>query len=158
MKYTDIKLRTLEDKDLILTLENKIRGGISSVMGDRYVKSNENKKVLYIDGNKLYGWAMSENLPYDEIKFDKNVKLEDISNTPDDSDIGYSIEADLKYSDNINKKPKNFQVAIGNGKNNPDHFKDYMKKKYLIHIHKLKKSICDWSDKNCLINSRMLNF
>ena len=128
MKYTDIKLRTLEDKDLILTLENKIRGGISSVMGDRYVKSNENKKVLYIDGNKLHGWAMSENLPYDEIKFDRNVKLEDISNTPDDSDIGYSIEVDLKYSDNINRKPKNFPVATGNRKNNPDHFKDYKKK------------------------------
>ena len=35
MKYTNIKLETLQDKDSILTLENNIRGGISSVMGDR---------------------------------------------------------------------------------------------------------------------------
>ena len=32
---------------------------------------------------------MSKPLPYDEIKFDKSVELEDILNTPDDNDIGY---------------------------------------------------------------------
>ena len=55
MKYTDIKFRTLRDKDLILTLEKNIRGGISNVMGDRYLKSDENKKILYVDANNLYG-------------------------------------------------------------------------------------------------------
>ena len=87
MKYTDIKLQT-QDEDLILTLDNNIRGGINSVMGNRYIKLDENKTVLYIDANNLYGWAMSEYLPYDEIKFDRNVKLEDVLDTPDDSDIG----------------------------------------------------------------------
>ena len=37
LKYTGINLQTLQDKDLILTLENNICGGVSSVMGDRYV-------------------------------------------------------------------------------------------------------------------------
>ena len=46
MKYTDIKLQTLQDIDLILILENNIRGEISSVAGDRYVKSDENKKIF----------------------------------------------------------------------------------------------------------------
>ena len=46
LKYTDIKLQTLQDKDLILFIENSIRGGMSSVMGDRYVKSDGNKKIL----------------------------------------------------------------------------------------------------------------
>ena len=36
-------------------------------MGDRYVQSDESKKILYVDANYLYGWAMSEYLPYDEI-------------------------------------------------------------------------------------------
>ena len=35
LKYTDIKLQTLQDKYLILLKENNIRGGIRSVMGDR---------------------------------------------------------------------------------------------------------------------------
>ena len=72
-KNTGINLQTLQDKDMILLLENNIRGGTSSVKGDRYVKSGEKKKVLYKDANKLYGWAMSEYLLYAEIKFDKNV-------------------------------------------------------------------------------------
>ena len=48
LKYTNIRLQTLQDKDLILLLENNIRGGISSVMGDRYVKSDENKKYYIL--------------------------------------------------------------------------------------------------------------
>ena len=68
LKYTGINLQTLQDKDMILTLENNIRGGISSVMGDRYVKSYENKKILYFDSNNLYGHSMSQPLPYDEIE------------------------------------------------------------------------------------------
>ena len=37
-------------------------------MGDRYVESNKNKKIEYIDANNLYGWAMSEPLPDEKIK------------------------------------------------------------------------------------------
>ena len=114
MKYTDIKLQTLQDRDMILLVENIIRGGISSVMGDRYVQSDENKKKFYVDANKLYGWAMSEYLPSDEIKLDRNVELKDILNTPDDSNIGYFIEVDLKYPVNIKFKTQNFPFAPEN--------------------------------------------
>ena len=144
---------------MILTLENNIRGGKSCVMGDRYVKSNENKKILFIDANNLYGHSMSEPLPYDEIKFDKNVKLEDILNTPDDSDIGYFVEADLIYPDNIKEKTKNFPFAPVNKKINPDNFNDYMKTIKPDRFIQTKKLICDWSDKkNYLIHYRMLKF
>ena len=34
---------------MILLIENNIRGGSSSIMGDRYVFSDEDKKILYID-------------------------------------------------------------------------------------------------------------
>ena len=113
LKYIGINLQRLPDKDMILLLENNIRGGISSVMGDRYVKSDESKKILYKDANNLYGWAMSEYLPYDVIKFDNNVNLEDILNTPDDNDIGYFFEVDLKYPNNIKEKIKRFPFAPG---------------------------------------------
>ena len=49
LKYTGINLQTLQDKDLFLTLDSNIGGGVSSVMGDRYVKSDENKKIIYMD-------------------------------------------------------------------------------------------------------------
>ena len=54
---------------------------------------------------------MSEPLPYDEIKYDNNVKLEDTLNTPKDSDIGNFMEIVLKYPDNIKKKTKHFPFA-----------------------------------------------
>ena len=64
LEYTDNELKTLQDKDMIPLLENNIRGGISSVLSDSYVKSDENKNILYIDANNLYGHSMSHHLPY----------------------------------------------------------------------------------------------
>ena len=159
MKYTDINLQTLQDKEMILLLENNIRGGISSVMGDRYIKSDDNKKILYIDANNLYGHSMSQYLPFDEIKFDNNVTLEDIINTPDDNDIGYFVEVDLKYPDNIKEKTKKFPFAPVNKKINHDNYNDYMKEIRPDTYVQTKKLICDWSDKkNYLIHYRMLKF
>ena len=159
LKNTGIKLQTLQDKDMILLLENNIRGGISSVMGDRYIKSDENGKVMYFDANNLYGHSMSEPLPYDEIKFDNDVKLEDILNTPDDSDIGYLIEVDLKYPDNIKEKTKNFPFCPENKTINPDKFGYYMKEIKPDTYTQTSKLICDWSDKkNYLVHYRMLKF
>ena len=159
LKYTGINLQTLQDKDMILLLENNIRGGISSVMGDRYIKSDDNKKIMYFDANNLYGDSMSQPLPYDEIKYDNTVKLEDILNTPDDSDIGYFIEVDLTYPNNIKEKTKNFPFAPINKKINPDKFSDYMKEIKPDNYIQTKKLICDWSDKkNYLVHYRMLKF
>ena len=40
MENTGTNLQTLQDKELNLLLEKNFRGGISSVMGDRYLKSD----------------------------------------------------------------------------------------------------------------------
>ena len=78
LKFIGICLQTLQEKDIILLLENNTRGGISLIMGYHYVKSDEKKNISYIDGNIFLAWAMSDSLPHDEIKFDKNVNLEDV--------------------------------------------------------------------------------
>ena len=44
LKCTGLNLQTLQDKDMILVLENIIRGGISSVMGDKSMQSDEIKR------------------------------------------------------------------------------------------------------------------
>ena len=46
LKHTDNKLQTLQDKDLTLTLENNLRGGLSGVMGDRYLKLMKLKRFF----------------------------------------------------------------------------------------------------------------
>ena len=144
---------------MILLLENNIRGVISSIMGDSYIKSGRIKKILYIDANNLYGHSMSQYLPYDEIKFDNNNELKDILNTPDDSNIGYIIEVDLTYPNKIKGKTKNFLFAPMNKKINPDNFNDYMKEIKPDTYIQSSKLICDWSNKkNYLIHYRMLKF
>ena len=165
LKYTDIILQTLQDKDLILLIENNIRGGISSVMGDRYVKSDENNKIIYADATILYGHSMSQFLPYDEIEMwhghpDKYWNwLEEILNTPDDSEIGYFLEVDLKYPDNIKQKTEYFPFCPENKKIDPNKYNEYMNSIKPENYTKSKKLICDWTDKKkYLIHYRMLKF
>ena len=165
LKYTNIKLQTLQDKDLILLIENNIRGGVSSVMGDRYVKSDENNKIIYADATNLYGHSMSQFLPYDEIEMwhghpDKYwTWLDIILNTPNDSEIGYFLEFDLKYPDDIKEKTRYFPFCPENKKNNPDKYNEYMNSIKPENYTKSKKLICDWTDKKkYLIHYRMLKF
>ena len=69
LKYCNIKLETIQDKDMIVLRRNNIRGGIRSFMGDRDKISDENKKTLYGDANNLYGHSTSQPLPCDETNF-----------------------------------------------------------------------------------------
>ena len=165
LKYTDIKLQTLQDKDLILLIEDNIRGSISSVMGNIYVKSDENNKILYADATNLYGHSMSQFLPYDEIEMwhgdpDKYWRwLDIVLKTPNDNEIGYFLEVDLKYPDKIKEKTKYFPFCPENKKINPDKYNEYMKSIKPENYTKSKRLICDWTDKKkYLIHYRMLKF
>ena len=86
-------------------------------MGDRYVKSDISKKILYIDANNVYGHSMSQLLPGDKIQMwpgHPNLymnKLEEIINTSDGSNTGYFLEIDLRYPDNITKN-KDFSILF----------------------------------------------
>ena len=89
-------------------------------MGDRYLKSDENKTIMYKDATKLYGHSSSQMLAYEKIEMwhghpdlYKNW-LEEILNTPDDSDICYFIEVEIKCPDNIKEKTKHFPFCLEN--------------------------------------------
>ena len=134
-------------------------------MGDRYVKSDENNKITNANATNLYGHSMSQMLPYDEIDIwhghpDKYWKwLDIILNTSDDSEIGYFLEVDLKYPDNIKEKTKYFPFCPENRKKNPNKYNEYMKSIKPENYTKSKKLICDWTNKKkYLIHYRMLKF
>ena len=134
-------------------------------MGDRYVKSDENKKILYMDATNLYGHSMSHMLPYDEIEMwhchpELYMNwLEEILKTPDDSDIGYFVEVDLKYPDDIKEKTKIFPFCPENKIIPKDKYNDYMTKIQPKNYTKSKKLICNWTDKkNYLVQYGMLKF
>ena len=150
---------------MVLLKENNIRGGISSVMGDRYVKSDENKRIIYLDATYLYGHSMSQLLLYDEIEMwhdhpDLYMNwLETMLNTPEDSDFGYFVEVDTRYPDNIKEKTKNFPFCPENKKINPDRYNNFMNKIKSKNYTKSRKLICDWTaKKKYLIHYSMLKF
>ena len=119
---------------MILSLEKNIRGGISSVMGDRHVKYCEYQKLIFMVATNLYGHSMSQMLLYDKIEMWHGHpdiymdKVEENWNTPDESDIGYFVEVNIKCPDNIKEKTKNFPFCPENNKINPDKYNDYMKR------------------------------
>ena len=89
-----------------MLIENIKRGGIRSVRGDRYVKTDENKKILNMDATNLYGHSMSHFVPHDEIKFETDICLGEILIKPDGNEIGNFLEVDLKYPDNKKEKKR----------------------------------------------------
>ena len=86
-------------------------------------------------------------------------KLEENFDTPDDSDIGYSVEVDLEYTDKIKETTRIFQIPLENKIVPKDKHNDYMTKTKPKKFTKSKNLICDWTDKkNYLIHYRMLKF
>ena len=170
LKLTNIKLDFIKDKELLLLLENNIRGGISSVMGDRHVQSDENKQILYIDANNLYGWAMSQYLPSGEFailplnpcNYTDNYNLEqlvDLLQIPDDNEYGFFIECDLEYPVEIKEKTKNFPFCPYQTKADPNLFSGYMNNVNQPNYKPTSKLMCDVTNKSkYMIHYRMFKF
>ena len=89
LKMTDVKLEKISDIDRYLFIEKGSRGGISYI-AKRYAKSNNKYMndydpekpstfITYLDKNNLYGWTMSECLPYGEFNWLKNVGKSDVN-------------------------------------------------------------------------------
>ena len=58
----------------------------------------------YLDMNNLYGWAMSEYLPYEGFEWLKNVDKFEVTNLISvKSLIGYLLEVDLEYPNELHE-------------------------------------------------------
>ncbi|XP_024873084.1 uncharacterized protein LOC112455417 [Temnothorax curvispinosus] len=53
--------------------------------------------LMYYDVNNLYGWAMSESLPYANFQWLDDPENFDVTTVPADSDVGYIVEVDFEY-------------------------------------------------------------
>ena len=85
LKMTGVKLEKISDIDKCLFIEKGLKGGPSSISkryakaNNKYMKDYDPKKPLkfitYLDMNNLYGWAVSEYLPYERFKWLKILGL-----------------------------------------------------------------------------------
>ena len=121
LKMTDIKLQRISDIDKYLFIEKRSRGGISYI-GKRYAKANNKYKndydpekpsafITYLDKNNLYGCAMSENLPYREFNWLKNVNEFDVNSINEKTDTGHFLEVDLEYPNELHELHNDYPLA-----------------------------------------------
>ena len=73
-----------------------------------YYSEKPSTFIIYLDKNKLYGWTMSEYLPYGELK---NVDKVDVMSINEKCEIGYFLEVDLEYSDELHELHNDYPLA-----------------------------------------------
>ena len=113
LKKTNIELELLADYDMLLMVEEGIRGRICHSI-HQYAKANneymknynnneESSYIQYLDANNLYGWAMSKKLPVNGFKWIDNsetaehvINEEFIKNYNENDNKGYILEVDVK--------------------------------------------------------------
>ena len=118
LKKTSGKLELLTHIDMLLMVEEEIRGGMCQAVY-RYAKANnkymknydksiKSSYIEYLDANNLYGWAMSQKLPVDGFKWVEENDLSKfnekfIKSYNENSDKGYFLEVDVEYPKNLHK-------------------------------------------------------
>ncbi|CAH3180349.1 unnamed protein product [Porites evermanni] len=160
LKETGQKLQLLHDYDKLMMFERGIRGGISHI-SKRYAEANskymkdynpdkESTYIQYLDGNNLYGCAMSQQLPTHGFSWMKNITKEKVMDILDKANHsmsnrgrkGYIFEVDLEYPKKLWKSHNDYPLApekmIVNGVEKLIcHFKP--RKNYVVHYRNLRQ-------------------
>ena len=160
-KMTGVKIEKISDIDQYLFIEKGTRGGVSYIT-KRYAKANNkymcdydsNKQstfITYLDENNLYGWSMSEYLPYGEFEWLENVDKLDVMSINEKSDLGYFLEVDLKYPDELQDLYNDYPPAPEKLIATNDMLSKYCKSiadKYNIKVGDVKKLIPNLGNKH----------
>ena len=78
-----------------------------------YDNNKENVHITYPDASNLYGWSMSQPLPYGGFEW---LSREEISNfcldlVSEDSPVGYILEADLEYPSELHNLHNDYPLV-----------------------------------------------
>ena len=114
LKKTNVELELVTDYDMLLMIEEGIRGGICHAIqryakaNNKYMKDYDKKKkssyIQYLDANNLYGKAMTEKLPVRGFRWMDDISRmdEDFVRSYDKNDIkGYILEVDVDYPNEL---------------------------------------------------------
>ena len=142
-----------------LFIEKGLRGGISYIAhrhaeaNNKYMKNYDPSKVSsYIsdlDANNLYGWAMSQPLPYRNFKWIKACSPYIVGLTKRKG-IGHIYEVDLEYPEELHDLHNDYPCAAEKIKVTDDMLSDYcneIKNKFKISSGNVRKLIPTLRDK-----------
>ena len=157
LKKTGIRLKLLQDPDMLLMFEQGIRGGITQSV-HRYASANnpymkeydssrQTNYLKYLDTNNLYGWAMSQPLPTGEFRW-INCDSWDPKRLVDmfsaEKNYGYLLEVDLDYPEELHDMHNDIPFMCAKMKVNGVEkliSSLYDKRKYIVHIRALTQAI-----------------
>ena len=155
LKMTGINLELITDVDMQLFIEKGLRGGISYIAHRHAEANNKYMKnyyldilssyIMYLDANNLYGWAMSQPLPYGNFKW-----VEANSVIPKRKGIGHIYEVDLEYPKELHDLHNDYPCAPEKIKVSDDMLSDYcreIKNKFNISSGNVNKLIPTLNDK-----------
>ena len=126
LKMTEIELDLISDIDMDLFIEKGMRSGISYITkrhsraNNKYMKccdsSKESKYITYLDANNLYGWLMSQYLPYSGFIWLSEKEISDfcLNSISENSSIGYICEVDLEYPSELHDSHNDYPLAPEN--------------------------------------------
>ncbi|XP_050521442.1 uncharacterized protein LOC126894440 [Daktulosphaira vitifoliae] len=157
LKYTRVKLELLNDYDMLLMVEQGIRGGLVQAV-KHYAKANNPKTpgydptkpdswIVYQDCNNLYGWAMSQPMPYGGFRwYEESDPLADLQLLSDTGHTGRIYEVDVSYPEELHDEHNDLPLLPGNDV--PPGSKETKlmatlkpKQRYVVHYVNLKQAI-----------------
>ncbi|XP_066590540.1 uncharacterized protein [Prorops nasuta] len=146
--YTDIKLELVTDiQGLFLTAEHRrfVYAKANNKFLSNYNSSESSRYLMYFDVNNLYGWAMSQALPFGQFEWVENCENFNV-NDYDDSDTGYIIEVDLFYPEKIHDLQRDLPMCPENKKPPKSKISKLLatlnnKYRYVMHYRNLKQAL-----------------
>ena len=162
LKMTKIELELISDIDMDLFIKKGMRGGISyiakrqSQANNKCLKDYDDGKesvfIMYLHVNNLYGWAMTQYLPYGGFKWLNQKDISDfcLDSISKNSSIGNILEVDLEYPSELHDLHHDYPLAPQKLKISQDMLSKYcsdIANKYGIKIGGVNKLVSNLKNK-----------
>lgn len=160
LKVTRVELDLLTDVDMLLFFERGVRGGFVSLVNRHAVANNEYigvvdpekpiSHLMYFDVNNLYGYAMSQPLPYKNFTWlsEDDIRAFDVDKAAIDCHRGYVLEVDLRYPRTLHREHADLPFCVErmvppveSSSHNKLVGTLFPKKRYVLHIQNLKQCL-----------------